>query len=206
MSDLRARRRHVASLAVLASVVSFATVARADSAPPSPNPFATLAPADCRIVDATEAARVLGYPVNEADGGSARGGVCFYSTRAVSQEGSLSYAIVRAPQLLQRRAFFIAATRRCGSVAKGAPNDLICRSYRRLAEATDLESYFKARTEYPDSVPVRDLGLAAIAAPDAIYIRRGDTVFECVVRRGELLDVARTTELARLLLDRVPSP
>lgn len=195
-------------IALLALAIGSASpsLAGAQSAAPAPDPFATFAPADCRIVDATDIARILGFTVAAPDASSASGGVCFYTTRAVSQEGSAAYAIVDSATVARRRGYFIAATRRCGSVAKGAPNELICRSYRRLAEATDLDAYFKARTDYDDAVALPELGAAAVAAPDAVYVRRGDTIFECVVRRGEFLDVPRSTELARLLLERFQRP
>ncbi|GAC1300266.1 MAG: hypothetical protein NVSMB19_06510 [Vulcanimicrobiaceae bacterium] len=194
-------RRSAAAVALAAALLAATPIVAAAE---SPGPSATLAPADCRIVDATEAARVLGFPVGAPDESAARGGICFFPSRAVSQDGSVTYALVTAERLPQRRAYFAAAARRCGSVAKGAPREAVCRAYVRLAGVTDLDAYFEARTDSAAAKPVARLGALAIAAPDALYVRRGATVVECVVRRGEALDVERSTALARLVLERMP--
>lgn len=207
MSERIARvLRPSALVAIVVAFLALGRIARADVPSPSPDPSATLAPAECRIVDASDAARIVGYPVDEPDSIFARGGVCYFATRSISDEGSLSYALVRMPLLRARRAYFIVASRRCGSVAEGASNERVCRLYRRLAEANDLDAYFTARTDASEAVALPKLGPHAIAAVDAIYIRRGETIFECAVRRGETLDVPRTAELARLLLRRVAQP
>ncbi len=172
----------------------------------SPVPGAS-APADaCRLVDAGGAARVLGYPVDGPDEASARGGICFFATRAISQEGSVSYALVTPERLPARRAFFAAAARRCAGVAKGAPNEALCGTFARIAQAADLDAYYEARTTFADATSVAKLGERAIAAPDALYVRRRTTIFECAVRRDGALDIERSKELARLLLERSPQP
>ncbi len=192
-------RGFVGALVASASLVLLAP----RSAPAQAGPPATIrAVADCGIVGDTDAARILGYPVGAPDDESARSGICFFTTRAVSQEGSVAYALVTAERLPERRAFFAAAARRCAGIARGAPREVICRTYARIATATDLDAYFKARTAYADATPVPNLGEDAVAAPDALFVRRGATIFECVVRRGAALDIERASELARLLLER----
>lgn len=220
MSDRNARLASVARVAISLALACAALGASRGTAsvpppepsvaatpaapPPSPEPLVSLGPADCTLVGADDAARILGYPVDVADEASARGGICFFPTRSVSQEGSLGYALVTQERLPQRRAFFRAAARRCGSVAKGSSNELVCRAYRNLASVVDLASYFTARTDFPDATAIPKLGDAAVAAPDAVFVRRGTVVYECAVRRAGELDVGRSTELARLLLARAP--
>ncbi len=206
MFDLRVTRGlHSGSVFAFAFACATLTSGRV-AAVAEPAPVPVLAAADCRAVDATEAARVLGYPVGSPDAESARSGICFFSTRAVSQEGSVAYAIVGPERLPQRRGFFNAAARRCAGIAKGAPNEAVCRTYARIAQATDLDAYFKARTDYADATPVLFLGDRAVAAPDALYVLRGATIFECVVRRNGAVDSERSEELARLVLERTPQP
>ena len=173
----------------------------------SPSPAAVGAssplPADCSIVSQAEASEILGYPVESADASSQAGGICFFTSRAVSQDGSVTYAIVTTANLPQRRAFAAAQARRCAGVVKVAPNALVCRTYADVALAADLDAYFKALTAATDAMPIEGLGADAIAAPNALYVRRGDYVIEAVVRRGENVDVPRATALAKLLLARV---
>jgi len=196
--------RHVA-LACAFAFVAGPSPAWAQSPSPSPESSPPGA-ADCRALDASEASRVLGYPVEAADEYSARGGICFFTTRAISQEGSLAYALVTPARLGQRRRFFAASARRCGGVAKTAPNASMCRSYVRLAEVRDLDAYFEARTDDPGATVVPKLGERAVAVSHALYVRRGEIVFECSVRRGGSLDRERSIELARLLLERTLQP
>ena len=171
----------------------------------SPSPAAVFMPlpADCSIVSQAEASEILGYPVASADVSSQAGGICFFTSRAISQDGSVTYAIVTAANLPQRRAFAAAQARRCAGVVKNAPNALACRTYSDVAYAIDLDAYFKARTSATDAIPVVDLGPGAVAAPNALYVRRGAYVLEAVVRRAEILDVPRATALAKLLLTRI---
>lgn len=205
MSERVARLAGVVAAAFglgFALVFSRSPSALGQSPSPVPSPALSTSPADCRLVDGVEAARIVGYPLGAPDESAARGGICFFAARSLSQEGSLSYALVTLARIPERRAYFIAAARRCGSVATGSSNESICRAYRRLAEASDLTAYFKARTDFADAVAIANLGDEAIVAPDAVYVRRADVVYECVVRRGETIDVERSTQLARLLLAR----
>lgn len=211
------RARAAACCVVLAAVVWTVSLAPAlayaqtpaRDAPPLPSPTsnaARLPSADCHLLATSDAARVLGFPVEAPDESSARGGICFFATRAISQEGTLAYALVTTARVGERRAFFLASARRCGGVVETSPNANICKSYVRLAEAKDLDAYFEARTDDPDAIPVAKLGERAVAAADALYVRRGPIVFECAVRLGAALDLPRSIELARLLLDRTPQP
>jgi hypothetical protein len=175
--------------------------AGAQNVTPAPLP----PPADCSIVNADEASHILGYSVSPADEASRTGGICFFPSRSVSQEGSASYAVVTAAQLPQRRGFFAALARRCGSVAHGAPREFACATFVKLALSKDLDDYFAARTSSDDASPVPGLGVTSIATEDALYVRRPDAVVEVVVRRGEDFDLPRATELAKLLLSRLSS-
>lgn len=65
---------------------------------------------------------------------------------------------------------------------------------------------YEARTTFADATSVGKLGERAVAAPDALYVRRGTTIFECAVRRDGALELERSKELARLLLERSPQP
>jgi len=169
---------------------------------PAPEPM--VAAADCTLVGRDDAARVLGYPVDAPDETSRSAGICFFSSRAISQDGSVTYALVTAANLSQRRAFAATQLRRCAGVAETAPNAGICKTYADVALAPNLDAYFRARTAGADTAAaVPGLGDAAVAAPDALYVRRGETMFEVVVRRGDTLDVERETALAKLLLQRV---
>lgn len=185
----------------VACVVGVDVTALAQSPPPVG--VVVPLPADCSIVSQAEAAEILGYPVESADASSQAGGICFFTSRAISQDGSLTYAIVTAANLQQRRSFAAAQARRCAGVVKVAPNAIVCRTYADVALAVDLDAYFKARTAATDAMPVKELGVDAVAAPGAIYVRRGDYVIEAVVRRGETLDIPRATTLAKLLLARM---
>lgn len=161
-------------------------------------------PADCTVVNAADASRILGYPVAPADEASRAGGICFFPSRSMSDDGSVSYAVVSDAQLPERRAFYGALARRCGSVGHGAPREFACATFVKLAFAKDLDAYFAARTASPDASPMPAIGGGtAVATPDALYVRRADSVVEVVVRRGDSIDFDRTTELAKLLLARL---
>ncbi len=171
--------------------------------PPSPARAAEPTTTDpCALVESTDIGAILGYPVEVADATSRTAGICFFTSRAISQDGSVTYAFVTADNLAQRRSFAAAQARRCAGVAKNAPNALACASYADVANATDLDAYFKARTSSPDAVPVPSLGTSAVAAPNALYVRTPERILEVVVRREERLDIERETTLARLLLER----
>ena len=162
-----------------------------------------MTPIDCSLIDNATAARLLDYPVEDPDELSRSGGICFFVSRDVSQDGSVSYAVVTAASLPQRRAFFTAMARRCAGVVAQAPRAGLCATYINLAQVKDLDAYFMARTAFPDAMPVAGLGDAAIASSDTLFVRRGGTIFEMAVRRNQTLDLAASKELALLLLQRV---
>ena len=198
--------RRVFSFAFLAFVVvAYVVGVDVPALAQSPQPVGVVVPlpADCSIVSQAEASEILGYPVEAADASSQAGGICFFTSRAISHDGSVTYAIVTTANLPQRRAFAAAQARRCAGVVRNAPNALVCRTYSDVALASDLDAYFKARTSATDAIPVADLGRGAIAAPNALYLRHGAYVIEAVVRRGETLDVPRATALAKLILTRL---
>jgi hypothetical protein len=161
-------------------------------------------PADCSIVSADEIAQLLGVSVSGPDSSSRGGGICFFPSMNVTTEGSATYAIVTRERLEQRRAYYAVLARRCAGVQPGASNEFACKSFVALAQAKSMDDYFAARTSLPNGEAVNGLGDAAAAAGDALYVKRGDQVFEVVVRRGETLDVPAATALAKLLLARVP--
>lgn len=161
---------------------------------------------DCDLASRGEIAAILGFPVEAPDTTSRAAGICFFTTSAISQEGSVTYAFVTDANLAQHRAFAAAQARRCAGVVKGAPNALLCAVYANVANASDLDAYFKARTSETDAVPVPSLGPGAIASPDALYVRRDGRILEVVVRLGEAPDVERETALAKMLLDRLTTP
>jgi hypothetical protein len=162
----------------------------------------TAAPPDCTIVGPDEISMILGYAVGPADESSRASGICFFSSRSISEEGSASYAIVDAEHLQQRRAYYAALARRCAGVAPGAPRYVVCKTFSDLAQVKDIDAYFAARTAFPNAEEVKGLGDAAVAAGDALYVKRGEAVYEFVVRRGDALDVDRATSLAKLVLAR----
>lgn len=158
----------------------------------------------CTLVNVDDIARILGFAVEVADETSRSGGVCFFATRAVSDEGSASYGIVSVADLPQRRAFFAVLARQCAGVSAAAPRAAPCATYAKLAAAADLDAYFTARTSVAQATPVAlGDGAVAVATEDALYVRRGPRVIEVSVKRGEALDVARTTALASLVLARL---
>ncbi len=170
----------------------------------SPSGYVAPPKADCSVVSGDEIAQILGFAVSPPDESSRTGGICFFPTTAISEEGSASYAIVDADHLPQRRAFYAALARRCGSPAAGAPREALCKAFAAMAQVKDVDAYYAARTDFPNAEPENGLGDAAIAAGDALYVKRGAQVFEVVVRRGDALDVDRSVALAKLLLARTP--
>ncbi len=172
-------------------------------------------PADCTIVGPDELYVILGYHVKPADDSSRSGGVCFFAAIASSDDGSASYAIVDKDRLAQRRAYYELLARRCAAAnaanaanatnASDAPNLVVCKSVTGLAQVKDIDAYYAARTDFPNSEPVKGLGDAAVAAGEALYVKRADIVFEFAVKHGNALDVGRTVALAKLVLARVPA-
>jgi hypothetical protein len=192
-------------LAALLSAAAALACGPPASAQPDASPAAT-APAiaaDCSIAGPDDAARILGYPVEDADEVSRAGGICFFASRAVSDDGAVSYAIVTASGLPARRAFFAFQARLCAGVTPGAPNDAMCRTYVKLSTATDLDAYFAARTATADASPVPLTGADAVATATAVFVRTKDAVIEAAVRRSDVLDVDRSLALAKLLLERL---
>ncbi|MDQ2858661.1 MAG: hypothetical protein M3R53_08440 [Candidatus Eremiobacteraeota bacterium] len=171
----------------------------ATTAPTAP----PVAPAQCDAVDANAAATILGYPVGAPDATSRAAGICFFPTQSISENGIVSYAIITLERLPQRRAYFTALARMCAGVSTVAPRAGLCATYVKLARVENLEDYFTAQTSDPDAVPVPALGDAAFVSHGTLYVRRAGAVFEVVVRRERQFDIARSTGLATLLLQRV---
>jgi len=190
----------------VAVIIAFACIvgSRAFAQEPSPSPAAP-PPADCSVVGVDDASRILGYAVDDADANSQAGGICVYPARDISEEGVVSYAVVTADWLPERRAFFRALARRCGSVVPKAPNYAACVIYREIAFASDLDAYYAARIDAPDAAPVANLGRAASTATGGLYVRTKNSVLEVVVRRGDDLDVDGAVAVAKLLLARLPA-
>ncbi len=203
MSGGRAR----AVVAGTAFVIALATrAAFAQTATPTPDPFGTPSGgADCSVVTTEEMSQLVGYGVSPPDDSSRASGICFYSSPSLTTAGSASFAVIDEARLQQRRAFYLQLARRCGNVHAGAPLEFECKSFVELARAKTIDDYFAARTDLPNSEPVSGLGDAAIAAGSALYVKRGAVVYEVVVRRGDALDVAQATALAKLLLARLPT-
>ncbi|GAC1443944.1 MAG: hypothetical protein NVS2B8_09680 [Vulcanimicrobiaceae bacterium] len=189
----------VAIVAAVAIMV-MPSAARAQSSAPQSSPTLDV----CALVDSSEVATIVGYPVEPPDVASRAAGICFFTTRSISQDGSATYAVVTGENLAQRRTYAAAQARRCAGVAKGAPNALACKGYADLALADSLDAYFTARTSTADASPVPSLGPGAIAAPNALYVRDEARIVEVVVRRGETLDIDREIALAKLVLERLP--
>jgi hypothetical protein len=193
---LNARRiGRTLAVAFAVAVASAFGSARASAATPSPSVAA------CDVVSADEVAAILGLAVQPADEASRTGGICFFATRGVSDEGSASYAIVTAADLPERRAFYSALVVECGgdaAVAATASRAAACATYEKLATASDLDAYFAARTTAADAVPVPDMK-DAVSTGEAVYARRGPRVVEAVVERAQVLDLPRSTALAELV-------
>jgi len=114
----------IAALFAVAIALANQSADASSTAEPSAAPAP---PADCSIVNGTDASAILGYPVQDPDSVSRSGGTCFYISQNVSDDGTLSYAIVTAGSLPQRRAYFRAYSRRCAPAVKGTLNELACR-------------------------------------------------------------------------------
>ncbi|MBC5798874.1 MAG: hypothetical protein GIX03_06655 [Candidatus Eremiobacteraeota bacterium] len=164
-----------------------------DAAPP--------AEPDCTLVAAPEAGALLGTDVEDADATSRKGGICSFTSRSVSTDGNLSYAIVTAAEVARRRPYFRLLARRCGGVRPDAPNASVCAIYDALAKAQTVADYYAARTAGAE--PIDDLGDAAAASGAAVYVRRGAVVIEASVRREDSFDLDRSKALARKLLARL---
>jgi hypothetical protein len=184
------------------AVVAFASAALAT---PDATQDATPAPADCTVVGTRDAATILGFPVQPPDPASETGGICFFTSRDISHDGELSYAVVTADRLEQRRAFFRAYSRRCAPAVKGTLNELMCRQYLKLAVAQTIDDYYAARTGAGDASPVPGIGDSAVASGNALYVRRGQTVFEISVTRSGDFDLGAATTVANELLARLRS-
>jgi hypothetical protein len=182
--------------------------ARADATPAAatdePSPSATPPPADCTPVGEADAAAILGFNVQPPDPPSQSAGICFYTARDLSRTGDLSYAVITPDRLAQRRAFFRAFARRCAPAAPGTLNELACRQFLKLAVAATIDDYYAARTGTGDASPVPGLGESAVASGNALYVKRGQAVFEITVLRGEDFDRDGAIQVAKELLVRVP--
>jgi hypothetical protein len=183
-------------VALLALLLLGAPLASTTDEPPDAAP----PPADCSLVSGADLESILGVPVQAVDPASRSGGICFFPSRDAAQDGSLSYAIVTADRLPQRRAFYLAYARRCAPAAKGTLNELACRQYLKLAAAQTIDEYFAARTGAGDASPVPGLGEDAVASGNALYVKRGQTVFEVSVVHGDEFDLDAATALAVRLL------
>ncbi len=157
--------------------------------------------ADCTLVSAQEVGTLLGSDVEDADETSRRGGICSFTSRSVTADGNVSYAVVTAAQVAARRPYFALLARRCGGVARAAPRALVCTSYGALAKARNVADYYAARAAGAD--PVDDLGQHASSNGSALYVLSGTAVVEVAVRREDTFDLDRSETLARMLLARL---
>jgi len=185
---------------VLAAVLAANPMGAADE----PSPVPTVGPVDCSVIPIAEAHVILGYEVQPPDELSRTGGICFYPSRDVTQDGSVSFAVVTADWLPQRRAFFRAYARRCAPAVKGTLNEIACRQLLKLAVVQTMDDYYAARSSAGDASPVPGLGESAVESGNALYVHRGQTVFEISVLRGGDFDLERSTKLARELLRAFP--
>jgi len=173
---------------------------------PTPAPTATPPPDPCTLVTVVEASALLGYPVLAPDEPTRRAGRCLFTTRSLSDDGSVAYAIVRAPQLAQLTRYYAIVARMCAGVAPGAPREMICKQYVQLAGVTNLDDYFAARTSGSSAQPVPSLGEHAIATDQGLFIRESDSVLEANVQRNQLFELEPSLKLAQLLLERMAPP
>ena len=191
------RRQVVGFIALTLSVMtSRAGVSAGDNDAP-----ARSAQPDCTLVDAQQAGSLLGTDVEDADATSRKGGICSFTSRSVSTDGNLSYAIVTAAEVARRRPYFRLLARRCGGVRPDAPNATVCATYNALAKAQTVDDYYVARTAGAE--PIDGLGDAAAATRAAVYVHRGALVIEAAVRREDAFDLDRSELLARELLTRL---
>jgi hypothetical protein len=203
-ASLGSRARRLAGLvACFATFGPHAAFAQEASPEPSASPPGV---ANCALVGADEISQILGYTVTAPDEASSTGGICFFPATSISEEGSASYALVDAARLQQRKAYYAVLARKCAGVQPGASHEFACKTFVELAQAKDVGDYFKARTDFPNAEVQKGLGDSAIVAGDALYVKRGDVVYEVVVKRGDALDVDRSTTLAKRLLSRTPAP
>lgn len=193
----------VASYAFVGSALCAFVTPSAVRADDAASPVPTAIPADCTIVGTVDAAAILGFAVQAPDPASQSAGVCFFTSRAVAHDGNLSYAVITAAQLPQRRAFFRAYSRRCAAAVKGTLNELACRQFLKLAVAQTIDDYYAARAGAGEPSPVPGLGDSAAANGDALYVKRGQTVFEISVKRGGDFDLVAATKVAQELLARL---
>ena len=182
-------------VAVLALLLLGAPLAATDEPPDAGPP-----PADCSLVSQADLENIFGAPVQLVDPASRSGGICFFPSRDIAQDGSLSYAIVTADRLPQRREYFRAYSRRCASAVKGTLGELGCRQYLKLAAAQTIDEYFAARTGAGDASPVPGLGDDAVASGNALYVERHQVVFEISVVHGDQFDLDGATALAGRIL------
>jgi len=190
------------SLATLFPIRAFAEQNDA-TASPAAQPSAAAQASDCTLVDAKRAGTLLGTDVEDADATSRKGGICSFTSRSLSTDGNVSYAVVTAVEVARRRPYFTLLVRRCGGVRPSAPNAFACATYNALAKAQTADAYYAARTA--GAAPIDDLGDAAAATGAALYVRRGATVIEASVRREDTFDLGRSKTLARMLLERLAS-
>jgi len=190
-------RRGAAAALLMAALCAPGQPGGAQDATPPPLP----PPADCSPVGIADASRILGFAVTGPEEHARGSGICFFPSRAISEDGSVSYAIVTDAQLAARRGYFAALARRCGAVAPSAPRALICAQFVKLAFAKDLDAYFAARAG-PDASPVPGLPNGAVATADALFVRQPDAVIEVIVSRAGDFDLERSAEVAKLLVAR----
>lgn len=192
--------RFVVALALAACVARPNAAAGAQE--PTPPPAGSPAPASCALLSADDVASLVGFAVQDPEDASRSSGVCFFAARSVSDDGSATYAIVSPADLPARRAYFAVLARRCAGVSAVAPRAAACATYARMASARDLGAYFEARTS--GAASLAQLGDAAFATADAVYVKRGERVVEAVVMRQDAFDAALATKLAALVLARLP--
>ena len=166
--------------------------------------------ARCSVLSIDEATQLLGYDVLPADATAKAGGNCFFASQALSQDGSVFYALVTAARLVALRPYFTALARRCAGVPASSPRAAGCAMYRKLAAVRDVEGYFAARTDTPDAAAVPGLGVGAgatgaVSAGGTLFVRRGPVLLEAAVRRDGAFDLERSEALARTLLHRLPA-
>lgn len=180
---------------------------------------ATVQPATCDAVDREAVAQIFGAPVAGPDERSRSAGICFYPATPVVVDGSVSYAIVTPQRLAQRRAIFRAYALRCRGVDPRAPRYAQCLTFRALATARNPNEYYAARigrhldggvaSEPATPAPSMVAGATPAPAPlgdesetagGTLVVRRGENVYEFVVRRNGDFDAERTLNLAKAVL------
>lgn len=198
VASLRRPSLGAATIVLLLATSPHGIYANDGGAAPSPLPVA-----DCTLVSAAEAATLLGSDVEDADATSRKGGVCSFTSRSLSTDGNVSYAIVTAADIARRRPYFALLRVRCGGVHAGTPNAGVCAGYAALAKARTARDYYAARTAGAERV--KNIGDAAATTGAAVYVRSGEAVIEAAVRHEDAFDLDRSKTLARLLLERLAS-